>query len=97
MIAGAGRSEFRLLPAGARAARSPRRRKKAQSSMRRTRSVVEWDGKPGRMPQELGHGSLKGYATVLRRRVKGTPAWKAAPRDEGPAKPSIFDISTVIK
>src|ERR1019366_4131574 len=85
MIAGADRSEFRLLPAGARAARSPRRRKKAQSSMRRTRSVVEWDGKPGRMPPRIGAWQPE--------RLR----YGAASRDEGPAKPSIFDVNSVIK
>jgi hypothetical protein len=30
--------------------------------------VVDWAGKPAEAcPQEWGHGSLKGYATVLRR------------------------------
>jgi len=75
MIAGADRSEFRLLPAGARAARSPRRRKKAQSSMRRTRSVVEWDGKPGRMPPK--NGGMAAWKATLRGCSTGRRAGEA--------------------
>jgi len=41
--------------------------------MPRTGSVAEWDGKPGRMPPRMWAAQraprLKGYATVLRRRI----------------------------
>src|ERR1035437_6362232 len=41
--------------------------RRAQSPMPRTGPVMEWDGKT--CPHEWGHGSLKGYATALRRRI----------------------------
>src|ERR1019366_178958 len=44
-----------------------------QSSMPRKGFVAEWEGKPGRMPPRMGAAQraprLKGYATVLRRRI----------------------------